>query len=107
MVLAVSCRKIPQNPYYMGCPCDCSGVCSLLVLFVAAYALCRFEIKVVVSGVLNAAAQQFKVPLLNRWWEVFEATGVTLKLSAKFLQPFLNRQRLNTLNLDLQINYFG
>ncbi len=78
-----------------------------LVLFVAAYALCRFKIKVVVSGVLNAAAQQFKIPLPNRWWEVFEASGVTFKPSAKFLQPFLNRQRLNTLNLDLQIIYFG
>jgi hypothetical protein len=69
--------------------------------------LCRFKIKVVVSGVLNAAAQQFKVPLLNRWWEVFEASGVTFKLSAKFLQPFLIRQRLNTLHPDLQITCFG
>ncbi len=80
---------------------------NLLVLFVAADALCRFKIKVVVSGVFHAAAQQFKVPLPNRWWEVFEASGVTFKPSAKFLQPFLNRQRLNTLNPDLQIIYFG
>jgi hypothetical protein len=78
-----------------------------LVLFVAAYALCRFKIKVVVIGALNAAAQQFKVPLPNRWWEVFEASGVTFKLSAKFLQPFLIRQRLNTLHPDLQITCFG
>jgi hypothetical protein len=56
---------------------------------------------------LNAAAQQFKVPLPNRWWEVFEAGGVTFKLSAKFLQPFLIRQRLNTLHPDLQITCFG
>ncbi len=52
----------------------------------------RFKSEVVACGVVYAAARRFKVPLPNRWWEVFDAKWSDVQtvcrvLAALYKQP--------------------
>ncbi|CAM6038183.1 unnamed protein product [Sphagnum compactum] len=45
----------------------------------------RFKSEVVACGVVYAAARRFKVPLPNRWWEVFDAKWSDVQTVCKVL----------------------
>lgn len=45
----------------------------------------RFRSEVVACGVVYAAARKFKVPLPDRWWEVFDARWSEVEVVCKVL----------------------
>ena len=45
----------------------------------------RFRSEVVACGVVYAAARKFKVPLPDRWWEVFDAKWNEVEVVCKVL----------------------
>lgn len=53
----------------------------------------RFRSEVVACGVVYAAARKFKVPLPERWWEVFDAKWNEVKVVCKVLAELYNQPK--------------